>query len=230
MISKELEKTLNFAVQVAHEQKHEFVTTEHLLLALLDNTSAVDVLRACNAEIDQLRVVLTEHLSEHVPNLDDKTDVQTQPSIGFQRVLQRAIVHVQSSGKNTVEGENILVALFSEQESHAAYYLDQQDVTRFDVVSYISHGISKNEDDFDALPFPLPSRHPTLHDERISMVCTNAHPLQCASHCVGRYRFHYRPVSFTLDIDVCTFARLHAEHHNDPRSYSRTTQIWIEKI
>ncbi|MBX2846892.1 MAG: ATP-dependent Clp protease ATP-binding subunit ClpA [Acidiferrobacterales bacterium] len=154
MISKELEKTLNFAVQVAHDAKHEFVTTEHLLLALLDNNSAMSVLQACSANIDQLRLTLTEHLSEHVPQVDAKADVKTQPSVGFQRVLQRAIVHVQSSGKSQVEGENVLVALFSEQDSYAAYFLDQQNVTRFDAVSYISHGVSKHEEQGDALPFP----------------------------------------------------------------------------
>ncbi|MEM7359001.1 MAG: ATP-dependent Clp protease ATP-binding subunit ClpA [Pseudomonadota bacterium] len=153
MISKELEKSLNFAVQVAHEARHEFVTTEHLLLALLENNSAMAVLQACNANIEQLRIVLTEHLSEHVPQVDDQPEIKTQPSIGFQRVLQRAIVHVQSSGKSQVEGENVLVAMFSEQDSHAAYYLDQQNVTRFDAVSYISHGISKDGEDLEGLPY-----------------------------------------------------------------------------
>lgn len=153
MISKELEKSLNFAVQVAHEARHEFVTTEHLLLALLENNSAMAVLQACNANIEQLRIVLTEHLSEHVPQVDDQPEIKTQPSIGFQRVLQRAIVHVQSSGKSQVEGENVLVAMFSEQDSHAAYYLDQQNVTRFDAVSYISHGVTKDGDDLEGLPY-----------------------------------------------------------------------------
>jgi len=154
MISKELEKTLNFAVQVAHEARHEFVTTEHLLLALLDNNSAMAVLQACKANIEQLRVEITQHLTEHVPQIEDQPEIKTQPSIGFQRVLQRAIVHVQSSGKSEVEGENVLVALFSEQDSYAAYYLDQQDVTRFDAVSYISHGVTRNDDDLEGLPFP----------------------------------------------------------------------------
>ena len=152
MISKDLETTLNFAVQVGHEAKHEFVTTEHLLLALLDNASAMSVLQACSADIEQLRLTLTEHLSEHVPQIDE--DAKTQPSVGFQRVLQRSIVHVQSSGKSQVEGENVLVALFSEQDSYAAYFLDQQNVTRFDAVSYISHGVSKgNADMVDGLSY-----------------------------------------------------------------------------
>ena len=154
MISKDLETTLNFAVQVGHEAKHEFVTTEHLLLALLDNASAMSVLQACSADIEQLRLTLTEHLSEHVPQIDEDDDAKTQPSVGFQRVLQRSIVHVQSSGKSQVEGENVLVALFSEQDSYAAYFLDQQNVTRFDAVSYISHGVSKgNADMVDGLSY-----------------------------------------------------------------------------
>ena len=154
MISKELEKTLNVAVQIAHEAKHEFVTIEHLLLALLDNNSAIDVLNACAADLDQLRMSLTEHLSQSMPTIGEESELKTQPSIGFQRVLQRAIVHVQSSGKDDVEGANVIVAIFSEQDSHAAYFLDQQDVTRFDVVSYISHGVVKDEEAFDALPDP----------------------------------------------------------------------------
>ena len=153
MISKELEKSLNFAVQVAHDAKHEFVTTEHLLLALLENNSALSVLQACAANIDQLRNTLSEHLSEQMQPVDDQPEIKTQPSIGFQRVLQRAIVHVQSSGKSEVEGENVLVAMFSEQDSYAAYFLDQQNVTRFDAVSYISHGVSKHEDELEGLPY-----------------------------------------------------------------------------
>lgn len=152
MISKELEKTLNVAVQIAHEARHEFVTTEHLLLALLDNNSAIDVLKACNADLDQLRMLLSEHLAQNMPSISDNPDLKTQPSIGFQRVLQRAIVHVQSSGKDDVEGANVIVALFSEQDSHAAFYLDQQDVTRFDVVSYISHGVTKGDEGLEGLP------------------------------------------------------------------------------
>lgn len=154
MISKELEKSLNMAVQIAHEARHEFVTTEHLLLALLDNSSSMAVLQACDANIDQLRADLKLHLVDNIPQIDDQPDIKTQPSIGFQRVLQRAIVHVQSSGKTEVEGENVLVALFSEQDSHAAYYLDKQNVTRFDAVSYISHGVTKKDEDVEGLPFP----------------------------------------------------------------------------
>lgn len=154
MISKDLEKSLNFAVQVAHEARHEFVTTEHLLLALLENNSAMSVLQACRADLDQMRSDLKLHLSDNIPQVEDQPEVKTQPSIGFQRVLQRAIVHVQSSGKTEVEGENVLVAMFSEQDSYAAYFLDQQNVTRFDAVSYISHGISKDGEELEGLPYP----------------------------------------------------------------------------
>ena len=153
MISKDLEKTLNFAVQVAHDARHEFVTTEHLLLALLDNTSAMAVLQACGAEIDKLRDAVTRHLADQVPQIEGGEDIKTQPTIGFQRVLQRAIVHVQSSGKNQVEGENLLVAIFSERDSFAAYFLDQENVTRYDAVSYISHGISNTGDEPDRLEY-----------------------------------------------------------------------------
>ncbi len=154
MISKDLEKSLNFAVQVAHEARHEFVTTEHLLLALLENNSAMAVLQACRADLEEMRSDLKLHLADNVPQVEDQPEVKTQPSIGFQRVLQRAIVHVQSSGKTEVEGENVLVAMFSEQDSYAAYFLDQQNVTRFDAVSYISHGISKDGEELDGLPYP----------------------------------------------------------------------------
>ncbi len=154
MISKDLEKSLNFAVQVAHEARHEFVTTEHLLLALCDNSSSMAVLQACSADIDQLRADLKIHLADHVPQVEDQPEVKTQPSIGFQRVLQRAIVHVQSSGKTEVDGENVLVAMFSEQDSYAAYFLDKQNVTRFDAVSYISHGITKEGEELEGLPYP----------------------------------------------------------------------------
>ena len=154
MISKELERSLNFAVQVAHDARHEFVTTEHLLLALLENNSAMAVLQACGADLDEMRSSLKLHLTDNSPLIDEGSEVKTQPSIGFQRVLQRAIVHVQSSGKTEVDGENVLVAMFSEQESHAAYFLDQQNITRYDAVSYISHGVTKEGDELDGLPYP----------------------------------------------------------------------------
>ena len=165
MISKELEKTLSFAVQVAHEAKHEFVTTEHLLLALLENSSAMAVLQACSADLEQLRVVLTEHLSQHIPQLDDGSIIQTQLSIAFQRVLQRAMVHVRNAGNKNVEGENVLVSLFSERDSYAVYFLDQQNITRINVVSYISHGVLPDEEYLEDVPLLEEQENPETTKE-----------------------------------------------------------------
>jgi ATP-dependent Clp protease ATP-binding subunit ClpA len=148
MLSKELETSLNYAFKDARERHHEFMTVEHLLLALLDNNAAADVLRACGANLDRLRKELREFLDETTPLLPPNDDRDTQPTLGFQRVLQRAVFHVQSSGKNEVTGANVLVAIFSEQESQAVYFLKKQEITRLEVVNYISHGISKiNEDE-----------------------------------------------------------------------------------
>jgi len=143
MISKELEQTLNSAFKEARDKKHEFVTVEHLLLALLDNPAASSVLRACGADINQLKLDLGQFVDETTPQLISDDDRETQPTLGFQRVLQRAVFQVQSSGKKEVTGANVLVAIFSEQESQAVYFLNKQNVTRLDVVNYISHGISK---------------------------------------------------------------------------------------
>ncbi|HYE36244.1 ATP-dependent Clp protease ATP-binding subunit ClpA [Methylocaldum sp.] len=152
MLSKELEYSLNVAFRSAYEKRHEFITVEHLLLAMLDNSIAVEVLRACGANVDQLRKDLTEFLDETTPLIPPGVKRETQPTLGFQRVLQRAAFHVQSSGKKEVTGANILVAIFSEQDSQAVYLLNKQDVTRLDVVNYISHGISKIREDSDATP------------------------------------------------------------------------------
>ena len=146
MLGKELEATLNQAFRSAREQRHEFMTVEHLLLALLSNRDALEVLRACGADIAQLENELRRHLSETVPALAPGDDRETQPTLGFQRVLQRSLFHVQSSGKKHVTGANVLVALFGEREAHAAYLLNRQSITRLDVVNYISHGISKISD------------------------------------------------------------------------------------
>ncbi|RFA28377.1 ATP-dependent Clp protease ATP-binding subunit ClpA [Alkalilimnicola ehrlichii] len=142
MLSKELEFTLNLAFKEAREKRHEFLTVEHLLLALTDNPAAVTVLRACGADLDQLRRDLESFLDETTPLLPANDTRETQPTLGFQRVLQRAILHVQSAGKNEVTGANVLVAIFSEQESQAVYFLHKQNISRLDVVNYISHGIS----------------------------------------------------------------------------------------
>jgi ATP-dependent Clp protease ATP-binding subunit ClpA len=143
MLSKELEVTLNSAFKTAREKRHEFMTVEHLLLALIDNSAAAAVLRACGSDLDKLRRDVTAFLDETTPLLPEHTDREIQPTLGFQRVLQRAVFQVQSSGKKEVTGANVLVAIFSEQESQAVFFLNKQNVTRLDVVNYISHGISK---------------------------------------------------------------------------------------
>ena len=142
MIAQELEVSLHMAFVEARQQRHEFITVEHLLMALLDNPSASEVLKACATEIDDLRKLLSEFVTEHTPILTTE-DTDTQPTLGFQRVIQRAILHVQSSGKKEVTGANVLVAIFGEKDSHAVYFLHQKGVTRLDVVNFISHGISK---------------------------------------------------------------------------------------
>jgi ATP-dependent Clp protease ATP-binding subunit ClpA len=143
MLSKELEFSLNLAFRQAREKHHEYMTVEHLLLSLLDNPSAAKVLRACGAEPDQLRREISAFIEETTPLISEEEERETQPTLGFQRVLQRAVFHVQSAGKKEVTGANVLVALFSEQDSQAVYLLNQHDVTRLDVVNFISHGISK---------------------------------------------------------------------------------------
>src|ERR1700720_2630432 len=143
MIAQELEVSLHMAFVEARQKQHEFITVEHLLLAMLDNPSAAEVLKACGVDLDELRGVLTDFINEHTPRLSPHTDADTQPTQGFQRVIQRAILHVQSSGKKEVTGANVLVAIFGEKESHAVYFLNQRGVTRLDVVNYISHGITK---------------------------------------------------------------------------------------
>ncbi|HHI76987.1 MAG TPA: ATP-dependent Clp protease ATP-binding subunit ClpA, partial [Gammaproteobacteria bacterium] len=147
MLSKELEFTLNQAFREAREHQHEFMTIEHLLLALLDNPTAAEVLRACAADIPTLRKDLVEFLEETTPRIPPEEERETQPTLGFQRVLQRAVFHVQSSEKTEVSGANVLVAIFSEQDSQAVYFLEKQGITRLDVVNYISHGISKVSSD-----------------------------------------------------------------------------------
>ena len=151
MIAQELEVTLHMAFVEARQQRHEFITTEHLLLALLDNPSAAEVLKACSAHIDDLRTGLSNFIKEHNTPLPGTEEVDTQPTLGFQRVIQRAIMHVQSTGngKKEVTGANVLVAIFGEKDSHAVYYLHQQGVTRLDVVNFIAHGIRKDGDSDD---------------------------------------------------------------------------------
>ena len=155
MIAQELEVSLHMAFVEARQQRHEFITVEHLLLALLDNPSAAEVLRACSANIDDLRKSLTNFIKDNTPQVAGTDEVDTQPTLGFQRVIQRAIMHVQSTGngKKEVTGANVLVAIFGEKDSHAVYYLHQQGVTRLDVVNFIAHGIKKTDT-------PEPSKGP----------------------------------------------------------------------
>jgi len=144
MLNKDLEISLNMAFRQAKESRHEFMTVEHLLLALLDNPSSIDALKACGADMNKLRKELIDFIGETTPVIPEgEEDRETQPTLGFQRVLQRAVFHVQSSGKSEVNGSNVLVAIFSEQESQAAYFLKKSDITRLDIVNYISHGIAK---------------------------------------------------------------------------------------
>ncbi len=151
MLSKELEFTLNLAFKEARDKRHEFMTVEHLLLALLDNPTAAEVLRACGADLERLKKDLGGFLEETTPLLAPHDPRETQPTLAFQRVLQRAVFHVQSAGNKEVTGANVLVAIFSEQESQAVYFLNKQNITRLDVVNYISHGISKVHGEEDPL-------------------------------------------------------------------------------
>ena len=162
MIAQELEVSLHMAFVEARQQRHEFITVEHLLMALLDNPSAAEVLRACSANIDDLRKSLSGFIKENTPTVAGSDEVDTQPTLGFQRVIQRAIMHVQStgSGKKEVTGANVLVAIFGEKDSHAVYYLHQQGVTRLDVVNFIAHGIKKSEP-----PEPAKSNEPSSNNE-----------------------------------------------------------------
>ncbi len=143
MIAQELEVSLHMAFVEARQKRHEFITVEHLLLALLDNPSAAEVLRACAANVEELRKELSNFIDEHTPRVESEEEIDTQPTLGFQRVIQRAILHVQSSGKKEVTGANVLVAIFGEKDSHAVYFLQRQKISRLDVVNFISHGIAK---------------------------------------------------------------------------------------
>jgi ATP-dependent Clp protease ATP-binding subunit ClpA len=161
MIAQELEVSLHMAFVEARQQRHEFITVEHLLMALLDNPSAAEVLRACAANIEDLRKSLATFIKENTPTVGGSEEVDTQPTLGFQRVIQRAIMHVQStgSGKKEVTGANVLVAIFGEKDSHAVYYLHQQGVTRLDVVNFIAHGIKKSDP-----PEPAKNNEPSGND------------------------------------------------------------------
>jgi ATP-dependent Clp protease ATP-binding subunit ClpA len=147
MLSKELEHTLNESFRMARERHHEYMTVEHLLLSLLDNQTAIEVLKACNADIEKLRTELAIFVEQTTPVIPKRETRDTQPTLGFQRVVQRAVFHVQSSGKTGVTGADVLVALFSEQTSQAVYFLNKHDISRLDIVNYLAHGITKPTDD-----------------------------------------------------------------------------------
>jgi len=153
MLSDELEATLGHAVTLARKQRHEIITVEHLLFALLDDAETRRTIISCGGDIEALKKRLAEYLRNEIPLLVEGSEREPQPGLGFQRVLQRAIMHVQSSGKKEVKGANVLVAVFSEKESHAVYFLSQQEISRFDVVNYISHGITKVQGE-ERLPAP----------------------------------------------------------------------------
>ncbi|MBL8506638.1 MAG: AAA family ATPase, partial [Methylobacillus glycogenes] len=143
---QELEVSLHMAFMDARQKRHELITVEHLLLAMIDNPTAADVLRSCGANLDNLRGELNGYIEEHTPTVEGSEEVDTQPTLGFQRVIQRAILHVQSSGKKEVTGANVLVAIYGEKDSHAVFFLHQQGITRLDVVNFISHGVAKVAD------------------------------------------------------------------------------------
>ena len=150
--SRNLEQSLHRALALANERHHEYATLEHLLLALIDDQDAAAVMRACNVDLDKLRRSLTAYLESELENLVSDGNEDSKPTAGFQRVIQRAVIHVQSSGREEVTGANVLVAIFAERESHAAYFLQEQDMTRYDAVNYISHGIAKRPGMSEARP------------------------------------------------------------------------------
>ena len=143
--SQSLEASLHRALEYANERHHEYATLEHLLLALLDDRDAAAVMKACLVDFDALRKRITEYLDNELTSLRIKGSTEAQPTTGFQRVVHRAVVHVQSSGREEVTGANVLVAIFAERESHAAYFLQEQDMTRYDAVNYINHGLVKGK-------------------------------------------------------------------------------------
>src|SRR4030088_932303 len=150
--SRSLEQSLHRALALANERHHEYATLEHLLLALIDDQDAAAVMRACNVDLDKLRRSLTAYLESELENLVSDGNEDSKPTAGFQRVIQRAVIHVQSSGRDEVTGANVLVAIFAERESHAAYFLQEQDMTRYDAVNFIRHGIAKRPGMSEARP------------------------------------------------------------------------------
>src|SRR5437773_2494653 len=150
--SQSLEQSLHRALAIANERHHQYATLEHLLLALIDDADAAAVMRACSVDLDKLRGSLVNYLETEFENLVTDGGEDSKPTAGFQRVIQRAVIHVQSSGREEVTGANVLVAIFAERESHAAYFLQEQDMTRYDAVNYISHGIAKRAGPSESKP------------------------------------------------------------------------------
>jgi ATP-dependent Clp protease ATP-binding subunit ClpA len=153
--SRSLEQSLHRALALANERHHEYATLEHLLLALVDDQDAAAVMRACNVDIDKLRSNLVTYVESELKELATDGSEDSKPTAGFQRVIQRAVIHVQSSGREEVTGANVLVAIFAEQESHAAYFLQEQGMTRYDAVNFISHGIAKRPGLTEPRPTPV---------------------------------------------------------------------------
>jgi ATP-dependent Clp protease ATP-binding subunit ClpA len=166
MLSRNLEQTLHRALSLASERRHEYATLEHLLLGLADDTDAATVLRACGVDLDKLRSDLSEFLDKDLAGLATDRAGDPKPTAGFQRVVQRAAIHVQSSGRDEVTGANVLVALFSERESHAVYFLQLQDMTRLDAVNFISHGIAKAPGRSAQRPVQGTGSQPEAHPEQ----------------------------------------------------------------
>ena len=182
MLNKELELSLNGAFARARDKRHEFMTVEHLLLALLDNDAAREALLACQADIDALSNELDIFIDQTTPLIPQNDETrETQPTLSFQRVLQRAVFHVQSSGRSEVTGANVLVAIFSEQESHAAYLLKKNDISRLDIVNFISHGITKasssGEESSSSDSFSSDNTEEAGTDERLESFATNLNQL-----------------------------------------------------
>ncbi len=168
MLSSELEDSLTTAIESARESRHEFIIVEHLLVALLDNPSAAQAIRACGGDTSVLREKLRHFLKQNVTVIPPDSEDDPQPGLGFQRVIQRAILHVQSSGRKEVNGTNVLIAIFSEKDSHAVYLLQQQGVTRFDILNFVSHGIAKVRDEGLGLPAPDEAQADELEEEEDS--------------------------------------------------------------
>jgi ATP-dependent Clp protease ATP-binding subunit ClpA len=165
-LSRNLQDTLHRAIVLANERRHEYATLEHLLLSLIDDEEAAAVMRACNVDLEELRRTVSQYVDDELSSIIVDSNEEAKPTAGFQRVIQRAVIHVQSSNREEVTGANVLVALFSERESHAAYFLQEQDMTRYDAVNYISHGIAKKPGASESRPVRGSSPDPSGEEER----------------------------------------------------------------